>query len=103
MQRTERLTKNSCAEQFFLSIPAWIYQLMTPRWMRTRKFADPRAMLTVDALFIIIWLSAFASQAAYNSSGKCKGACGISKGIVALGVLVTYVGPLRFPQSCHFR
>ena len=64
---------------------------MTPRWMRTRKFADPRAMLTVDALFMIIWLSAFAAQAAYNTSGKCKTACGISKAIVGIGVMVTYV------------
>jgi hypothetical protein len=73
---------------------------MTPRWMRTRKFADPRAMLTVDAVFMVIWLSAFASQAAYNTSGKCKGACGISKGIVGIGVMVTYVlSSLSSPQQ----
>ncbi|EHK26108.1 uncharacterized protein TRIVIDRAFT_176444 [Trichoderma virens Gv29-8] len=73
----------------FLSIPAWIYLIMTPRFERTRRFANPYVMLAVDGLFIIIWLSAFSTQAAYNSSGQCGGSCGISKAIVAAGVFVT--------------
>ncbi|KAK2595174.1 hypothetical protein QQS21_007134 [Conoideocrella luteorostrata] len=73
---------------FFLTIPAWLYLIMTPRFARTRKFAEPHAMLAVDVLFTIIWLSAFATQAAYNSSGLCGGACNLSKGVVALGVFV---------------
>ncbi|CAI4213823.1 unnamed protein product [Parascedosporium putredinis] len=73
----------------FLSIPAWVYVLMTPRWERTRHLADPRAMLGVDILFSIIWLSAFAAQATYNGGDRCGGACGISKAIVAFGVFVT--------------
>ncbi|PKS08000.1 hypothetical protein jhhlp_006612 [Lomentospora prolificans] len=73
----------------FLSIPAWVFLLMTPRWERTRHLADPRAMLMVDVLFSIIWLSAFSAQAAYNSAGRCGGACGISKAIVAFGVIIT--------------
>ncbi|KAF5131006.1 uncharacterized protein G6M90_00g062450 [Metarhizium brunneum] len=73
---------------FFLSIPAWLYLIMTPRFARTRKFAEPHAMLAVDVVFTIIWLSAFATQAAYNSSGLCGQVCNVSKGVVALGVFV---------------
>jgi hypothetical protein len=62
---------------------------MTPRWERTRRLADPRAMVTVDGVFTIFWLSAFASQASYNTAGKCGDVCGLSKAIVALGVFVT--------------
>lgn len=64
---------------------------MTPRFGRTRRFANPYIMLAVDGLFIVIWISAFSTQAAYNSSGACGGSCGISKAIVAVGVFVTYV------------
>lgn len=77
--------------QFFLSIPAWIYLAMAPRFPRTRKIAEPHAMLVVDALFTIIWLSAFATQAAYNTANLCGTACGISKAIVGLGFFVLYV------------
>ncbi|KAF5004489.1 hypothetical protein FDECE_9020 [Fusarium decemcellulare] len=73
----------------FLSVPAWIFLIMTPRWARTRRFAQPHAMLAVDAAFTVIWLSAFATQASYNADGNCGKACGISKGIVGLGVLTT--------------
>ncbi|OAQ77223.1 chaperone-binding protein [Purpureocillium lilacinum] len=73
----------------FLSIPAWIYLIMTPRFSRARKFAEPHAMLVVDLLFTIIWLSAFATQAAYNTSGLCGKGCSLSKAIVALGVFIT--------------
>ncbi|KAI9049349.1 hypothetical protein LZ554_007193 [Drepanopeziza brunnea f. sp. 'monogermtubi'] len=72
----------------FLTIPAVIYLTMTPRFPRTRKLANPYAMACVDALFCISWLAAFASQASYNSSGKCKGACGGSKAVVGLGVFI---------------
>lgn len=61
---------------------------MTPRFPRTRKFAHPYALATVDSLFVVFWISAFASQASYNSSDKCKGACGISKAIVGFGVFI---------------
>jgi hypothetical protein len=67
--------------------------MMAPRFPRTRKIAEPRAMLTVDAVFTVIWLSAFATQAAYNTSGLCGSACGISKAIVGLGVFVLYATP----------
>ncbi|KAH7318367.1 hypothetical protein B0I35DRAFT_409269 [Stachybotrys elegans] len=73
----------------FLSVPAWIYLAMTPRFERTRRFAEPHAMLTVDALFTVIWLSAFATQASYNTANMCGSACAISRAIVGLGVIVT--------------
>jgi len=44
-------------------------------------------MLLVDAIFTVFWLSAFASQAAFNSAKKCGGRCNLSKGVVGLGVL----------------
>jgi len=72
----------------FLCIPAIIYLTMTPRFPRTRKFAHPYGLATVDCLFAVFWISAFASQASYNSSGKCNGACGISKAIVGFGVFI---------------
>ncbi|KAK2628402.1 hypothetical protein QTJ16_001505 [Diplocarpon rosae] len=72
----------------FLTIPAVIYLTMTPRFPRTRKLANPYAMALVDVLFCILWISAFASQASYNSSGKCNGACGASKAVVAFGVFI---------------
>lgn len=73
----------------FLSIPAIVYLAMTPRFARTRKFAQPHAMLAVDGFFAVVWLSAFATQASYNSAGLCGSACKISKAIVGLGVFIT--------------
>jgi hypothetical protein len=64
---------------------------MTPRFGRTRRFAQPHAMLAVDAVFTVVWLSAFATQAAFNGTGKCGDKCSESKAIVGLGVLNTYV------------
>lgn len=72
----------------FLSIPAWIYLVGVPRFPRTRRLAQPYVMVAIDVLFCILWLSAFAAQASYNSTGKCGGKCGASKGIVALDVFI---------------
>ena len=47
-------------------------------------------MFAVDLLFTVIWLSAFATQAAYNASGDCGKACKLSGAVVALGVIVWY-------------
>lgn len=71
---------------------------MTPRWERTRHLAHPVAMLAVDAVFTVVWFSAFASQAAYNTADNCGEACGQSKAIVGLGVVTTYV-PLATPPE----
>lgn len=75
--------------QCFLSVPAWIYLIMAPRYPRASNIAQPNALLTVDAIFGIIWLSAFATQAAYNTANSCGSACGASKAIVGLGVFET--------------
>lgn len=62
---------------------------MAPRYPRASNIAQPNALVTVDAIFTIIWLSAFATQAAYNTADSCGTACGPSKAIVALGVFET--------------
>jgi uncharacterized membrane protein YgcG len=73
----------------FLTIPAWVYLVMTPRFDRTRRFANVHAMLVVDLAFTIIWMSAFATQADYNTKDECGKVCHLSKGVVGLGVFVT--------------
>ncbi|KAI0016243.1 hypothetical protein F4780DRAFT_704785 [Xylariomycetidae sp. FL0641] len=73
----------------FLSILAWLYLVMTPRWERTRRAAQPHAMLLIDAIFCIFWLSAFASQAAYNTANLCGKGCKVSKGVVGVGFFET--------------
>ncbi|KAI1820630.1 hypothetical protein F4861DRAFT_53210 [Xylaria intraflava] len=73
----------------FLSIPAWIYLGLAPRYERTRRAANPNVMLVVDAVFIVFWLSAFASQAAYDTANQCGTACAVSKAIVGLAFFET--------------
>jgi hypothetical protein len=73
--------------------------MMAPRFPRTRKIAQPHAMVVVDALFAVIWLSAFSTQAAYNSAGLCGTACHLSKAVVAMAVFVWYVS--RRPPPPH--
>ncbi|KAI2623400.1 hypothetical protein GGS21DRAFT_339691 [Xylaria nigripes] len=73
----------------FLSVPAWIYLALAPRHERTRRAANPNVMLMTDSVFTILWLSAFASQAAYNSDNLCGKACAVSKGIVGLAFFET--------------
>ncbi|KJZ71449.1 hypothetical protein HIM_09173 [Hirsutella minnesotensis 3608] len=73
----------------FLSIPAWVYLIMAPRFPGARRIAEPKAMLVIDVLFTVLWLSAFATQAAYNTAGHCGAVCNLSKAIVGLGVFNT--------------
>ncbi|KAI1391082.1 uncharacterized protein F4822DRAFT_426935 [Hypoxylon trugodes] len=73
----------------FLSIPAWIYLAMSPRFERTRKIAQPHAMVVVDTVFTIFWLSGFASQAAYNTANSCGQGCAVSKAIVGIAFFET--------------
>jgi hypothetical protein len=70
---------------------------MTPRFPRTRRFAHPHGLTAVDAIFMILWLSAFAAVASWNSTGKCGNGCSKSKAIVALGVFVWYVPFIPYP------
>jgi hypothetical protein len=64
---------------------------MAPRFPRTRKLAQPMVMAVTDGVFAVLWLSAFAAQAAYNTANLCGGACGRSKAVVAMGFLVLLV------------
>lgn len=70
---------------------------MTPRFERTRRFANAKAMFAVDLFCVILWLSAFATQAAYNSANLCGNRCSVSKGVVALGVINLYVALQQGP------
>ena len=47
-------------------------------------------MVVVDCIFAIFWLSAFASQAAYNSADSCGGQCSVSKAIVGMAFFQMY-------------
>ncbi|KAI8966120.1 hypothetical protein F5Y11DRAFT_213314 [Daldinia sp. FL1419] len=73
----------------FLSIPAWIYLALAPRFERTRKAAQPHVMVVTDTIFTIFWLSAFASQAAYNTANSCGKGCSVSKAIVGIAFFET--------------
>ena len=72
-------------------MPALVYLTMTPRFPRTRKFANPYATAGVDLVFAILWLSAFAAVANWNGTGQCNDGCKLSKIVVALGVFLWYV------------
>lgn len=62
---------------------------MAPRYRRAANIAQPNALLAVDAIFTVIWFSAFVTQASYNSGNHCGNGCGVSKAIVGLGVFET--------------
>jgi len=72
----------------FLSIPAIIYQTMTPLFPRSRKWGHPYAFAAVDVVYTILWLSAFAAVASWNSGGWCIQACGLSEAMVGLGFMI---------------
>jgi len=92
-----------------LTLPAIIYLTMTRRYQQTEKFANPYALAVVDAVYCLLWLTAFAAQASYNGAvtgtgkdekHKCSGACGASKVIVGLGVIVWLLWIVTFIMSC---
>ncbi|KAF1983423.1 hypothetical protein K402DRAFT_306669, partial [Aulographum hederae CBS 113979] len=58
----------------FLSVPALIYLAMVPLWERSKKFAIPIGILTVDVLYTILWFAAVIAVATWNASGTKKGA-----------------------------
>lgn len=69
----------------FLSIPAIIYNSLTPLFERSRKWGNAYAFAAVDVIYAILWLSAFAAVAAWTRHGYCFGACGLSKGMAGVG------------------
>jgi hypothetical protein len=42
-------------------------------WSRTARFANVYASATLDALSVLLWLTAWAAVASYVSAGKNKG------------------------------
>ena len=76
---------------------------MTPRFPRTRKFANAYVMVAVDLAFCILWLTAFAAVASWNSTGKCKSGCKVSKVVVAFGVFIWCVPSRSLPPNLRAR
>lgn len=89
----------------WLSIPILVYLVMVPMWSRARRFSNVYAFATLDALSIVLWLTAWAAMASYVSEGKGKGdkkdesgcdnfklgspgRCKISQGVIVIGVFV---------------
>jgi len=78
----------------FLTLIPIVFLTMTPRFPRTRKFANPYALAGVDLLFAILWLSAFASVTNWNAKGNCGKACGVSKGVSGVSFIIWYANLL---------
>ena len=74
----------------FITIVPLVYLTMTPRFPRTRKFANPYALAVVDLLFAILWLSAFSSVTDWNAKGQCGKACGVSKAVSGITFIIWY-------------
>lgn len=68
-----------------------IYNSMTLLFARSRSWGNAYVFAGLDVLYAILWLSAFASVAAWNSNGYCFGACNFSKAMVGFGFLILYV------------
>jgi len=84
----------------FLSIPGIIFLTMTPRFPRSQRLAHPYALLTVDAIYTILWISGFASVASWNSAGKCTD-CGVSDAVVGFGVVIFLLFALTTVMSVY--
>ena len=99
----------------WFTIPALIYLVMVPMWSRTERFANIYALTTLDALFTILWLSAWAAVASYVSAGGgctkfslgSNGKCKLSEGTVVLGVFMMLLfggtSSLSFHKLMHYR
>ncbi|KAF2680205.1 hypothetical protein K458DRAFT_108570 [Lentithecium fluviatile CBS 122367] len=58
----------------FLTAPAIIYLVMVPMWSRAERFANVYAFVAIDALFTLLWFSAFIAVAMWNAKGIKEGA-----------------------------
>lgn len=97
----------------WFSIPGLVYLTAVPIFPRTRRFGNPYAFATIDALYAFLWFTAWIAVATYVGAGKSKGEddqkdkkdkdkksgcdafaygspakCTISTGTVVLGVFV---------------
>jgi len=84
-------SNTNISSKCFLSVVPIIYLTMTSRFPRTRKFANPYALMAVDLLFAILWLSAFATVTNWNAHDLCGAACGASKGVSGVTFIIWYV------------
>jgi hypothetical protein len=60
--------------QVFITIPILIYQVAVPMWSRSQRLSSIYAFLSIDILFTILWLAAFAAVAAWVRGGIEQGA-----------------------------
>lgn len=87
---------------------------MTPRFPRTQRLAHPYALVTVDFIYTILWLSGFASVASFDSSGLCakkcdsdgkncsiSSKCNLGKAVVGLGVFIFLFFALTTAMSVY--
>ncbi|CAG8388884.1 unnamed protein product [Penicillium salamii] len=58
----------------WLSIPGLVYLVAVPMWPRARRFGNVYAFASVDALYTILWASAWICLASYVAQGKSLGA-----------------------------
>jgi hypothetical protein len=102
---------------------------MTAMWSRTVRFANAYAFFAVDALYAVLWFSAFISVAVWNSKGISEGEdeaakkakdgkdpptgcaafaygeeakCTLSKATVGFGVVILYVTPDTLAQQPRY-
>ncbi|KAL4806274.1 hypothetical protein BDV18DRAFT_125180 [Aspergillus unguis] len=57
----------------WFSIPGLIYLVAVPMWPRARRFGNVYAFATVDCLYALLWLAAWAAIASYVAQGKSEG------------------------------
>ncbi|KAK6002480.1 hypothetical protein QM012_001230 [Aureobasidium pullulans] len=55
-------------------MPALMYQCIVPCWTRLWRLANPYVFFTIDSIFTIFWISAFASMCAWTATGIQQGA-----------------------------
>lgn len=68
-----------------------IYNSMTLLFARSRSWGNAYVFAGLDVLYAILWLSAFASVAAWTNHGYCFGACNLSKAMAGFGFFILYV------------
>lgn len=97
---------------------------MVPMWSRARRFSNVYAFVTLDALSVVFWLSAWAAMASYVVEGKghgdnekttgcdnfkfgSPGRCRISEGVIILGVILMLsfaaTAFISFKAVMHYR
>ena len=71
---TEPAESRADPPKCWLSIPGLVYLVAVPMWPRARRFGNVYAFASVDALYTILWASAWICLASYVAQGKSLGA-----------------------------